>query len=151
MSELDARKLHLLKATQPQRPRQEASNVIVTRKEGPAPHESRVSVKSHTSESIHARGNLDSRVAQYQAVGSILAILRGFQVLRCESKLQLGAGRGVAWCAGRVTALFDAEVGRAETIISDARRLMEQFARKYPKSRIEISYATEVSATPQKS
>lgn len=147
MSEKTARKLRPL-AAQPQRSQQAVDNVIaVSMSRRPLPTGQGVNTEYDFKDSTSVRGTLESRLAQEQAVGLILAMLRGFQVLHCRGEFILAAEQGATRYAGRVVVFFAPEVKLAEKIISHARELVEEFARTYPASRVEISVSLKVSTS----
>ena len=151
MSEQVVRKQHHLRTVQPQQPQLEAASKITVLMNGNLPPPGReVDVEYHIDESVRTRGHLESRIVQQQAVGSILALLRGFQVLRCTGKFDLTVKQGEAECNGKVTAPSATQKREAQKIISGASRLVHEFAWRYPESSFKLSCSTDAKVSNKK-
>lgn len=134
------RKLRLLAGGRPhQQVKSRAPNTIAVllNERVPIRHRDN-SIKVETSDFFHLRGDITGRIIQQQAIGTILAVLRGFRILYCRGSIALVAQCGSAECSGTITTFSEQHLEEAEKMVHEARRQMEQFALRYPDSEFKI-------------
>ncbi len=105
-------------------------------------------IKMDTDESFHLNGSITSRIAQQQAIGGIIAVLRGFQTLCCHGFIKFIAG-GTMQYTGTITTFSDQHLEEAEKMVREARRQTEQFISKYLNSSFEITCAIKMNLPQQ--